>query len=93
MTSVKNGWRGYVIQTLTAILLLGAGAMFSVVVWPAIQENAEDIEAMDKRVTQQIYTTGVKLTRMEVRSQADSVTLVEIKDSQKEILRILGEIQ
>lgn len=43
MTSVKNGWRGYIIQTLTAVILLGAGAMFTTVVWPAIQKNTDDI--------------------------------------------------
>ena len=97
MTPVKNnGWRGYIIQTLTAILLLVAGAaggLFSTIVWPAIQKNTEDIEAVDKRVTEQIYSTGVKLTRLEILSRADSVTLSEVEITQKEILRILGEIR
>ena len=46
MTPVKNGWRGYIIQTLTAILLVGSGAIFTTIVWPAIEKNTEDIVIM-----------------------------------------------
>lgn len=91
--SKNNSWRGYIIQTMTAVILLGAGALFTTVVWPAIQENSEDIEAVDKRVTEQIYSTGIKLTRLEILSRADSVTLSEVETTQKEILHILEEIR
>ena len=59
MTPAKNNWKNYAIQTFTAIFLLGAGALFSTVVWPAIERNTKNIQLLkDMRGTDYLELTS-----------------------------------
>lgn len=95
----NNSWKTWVMAALFAIVMAATGYI--------VQSTAGDIEnlqsedskqndsmaAMDKRITEKVYSIDIKLTRLEILSRVDSVRISEIKADQKEILRILGELR
>ncbi len=99
-TSTKgNGWKTWVIGALFAIVMAACGYIVKSTAGDIDNLQLEDskqndsMDAMNKRLSERDYGIDIKLTRLEVRSQADSATLSEIRANQKEILKILGELR
>ncbi len=87
MTLPKNG-NGLKTKVITiALSVIGVLIMaLATIFWQRVEANEQDVEDMDRRVAAQLVIIYVRLGRMEVRGQADSSTLVEVRADVKAIL-------
>ena len=97
--SKNNGWKTWLLGALFMIVMGTTGYIVTSMAADVEKLELEDTKqrdsmvAMDKRLSERDYGIDLKLTRLQLGRQVDSIALVEIKADQKEILRILGELR